>query len=155
MKMKVEDPPMSDMDPHMQAAVYGTPQINPDERNHYLGTFRERVYAAQTRDTFGQAAYMPTWEAQFRAHPDGTLFLNGHLELDDLSPYMQLASKYSIGFTLKSDDVFDRSDIVAVFAAKEAVNIDQIDIVKLTKAPTVEGESQPAAKKPWYKRLFG
>lgn len=146
---------MPDMDPHMQAAVYGTPQINPDERNHYLGTFRERIYAAQTRETFGQPAYMATWEKQFKAHPDGTLLLNGHLNMDDLEPYIKLASKSHVGFTLKSDDVFDRSDVVAVFTAKEAVNIDQIDIVKLTETPATKTAPSTSEKKPWYKKLFG
>lgn len=28
---------------HMNKGMYGTPQINPDERRKYLGTFRERV----------------------------------------------------------------------------------------------------------------
>lgn len=147
---------MPDMDPHVQAAVYGTPKINPDEQNHYLGTFRERIYVAQTRATFGDTKYMPTWETQLKEHKNATLLLNGHLDMELLTPYIKLASKYNVGFTLKSDDVYDRSDVVAVLTAKEAVNITQIDVVALTLEDDEEKTGMPdAPQKPWYKKLFG
>ena len=73
-----------------------------------------------------------------------------------MTPYIKLASKYNVGFTLKSDDVYDRSDVVAVLTAKEAVNITQIDVVALTLEDDEEKTGMPdAPQKPWYKKLFG
>lgn len=143
------------MDPHVQAGLYGTPQINPDEQNHYLGNFRERVYVIQTREHIGETQYMQAWERQMAKYPDATLYLNGHLDRTILDKFMKLASHYKMRFTLKTDDVYDRSNVMVVLAAKTAVHQEIVDIVVATDEQNQsiqEPESKP--KRPWYKKLF-
>lgn len=152
---------LHDMDPHVSAGIYGTPKINPDEQRHYLGTFRERVYVAQTVETFADPQYLPTWLDQMQAHPDAILLLNGNLESDDLSVYMKLASKAQVGFTLKTDATYSTDDtaIAAVLTAREAVNIDQVDITKLAditinKNDKSDDLSHEKSLGNWFTRLF-
>lgn len=145
------------MDPHVQAGLYGTPQVNPDEQNHYLGNFRERVYAIQTREHIGEPRYMQAWERQMAKYPDATLYLNGHLDRAILDKFMKLASHYKMRFTLKTDDVYDRSDIMVVLAAKTAVHQEIVDIVVTTNEQDQsiqEPQSESKTKSPWYKKLF-
>ena len=37
--------PDDQLQKHLDAGRYGTPQVNPDEQRKYLGTFRERCYS--------------------------------------------------------------------------------------------------------------
>ena len=66
---------MPDMDPHMQAAVYGTPQINPDERNHYLGTLcgadSRNVWTTSLHGDMGEAIQSSSrWHATVEWAPE-------------------------------------------------------------------------------------
>lgn len=143
------------MDPHVQAGLYGTPQVNPDEQNHYLGNFRERVYALQTREHVGESQYMQAWEKQFSKYPEATLYLNGHLDRDTLDKFIKLASRYKLRFTLKTDEVYNHSDVMVVLAAKFAVHQDIVDINELISKQTQSIQKpESETKKPWYKKLF-
>lgn len=140
------------MDPHVQTGLYGTPQVNPDEQNHYLGNFRERVYALQTREHAGENQYMQAWEKQFSKHPEATLYLNGHLDREVLDKFIKLASRYKLRFTLKTDELYNHSDVMVVLAAKFAVHQEIVDINKQTTQLDPKKESE--TKTPWYKKLF-
>jgi len=141
---------MTELDPHMQKAMYGTPELNPGEQHQYLGTFRERVYAVQTPGCLGEATYLAAWTQEFKRHPQGTLLLNGHIDMIELEPYIKLATTQRVGFTIKSDALFAKSEFAVVYTADQAVNITDIDIASqvVTKTATVT----PAKK--WYQNLF-
>lgn len=143
-----------EMDPHVKTGLYGTPEINPDEQHHYLGNFRERIYVLQTRETAGENRYMKAWEQQLHAHPDAVLYLNGHLNKNVLDQYIELAAKQQAKFTLKSDAIYDQSDVVAVLAAHSAVHQEPVSIEDtIDSSETSSGQKDE--KKPWYKKLFG
>jgi uncharacterized protein YueI len=60
-------------------------------------------------------------------------------------------------FTLKTDDVYDRSDIMVVLAAKTAVHQEIVDIVVTTNEQDQsiqEPQPESKTKSPWYKKLF-
>lgn len=145
-----------EMDPHVQNGLYGTPEINPDEKHQYLGNFRERVYALQTRATVGDSRYLQAWEEQLEAHPEAVLYLNGHIDSDVLNQYMKLAAKHQLKFTLKTDAIYDQSDIVVVLAGHSAVHQEPVSIEKTITdgKDSRDSNDQTKPKKPWYKKLF-
>jgi uncharacterized protein YueI len=149
---------MDDLDPHVAAGLYGTPKINPDEQRKYLGTFRERVYAAQTIATMGDATYMSVWQEQIRTHQDGTLLINGHVDSDIVDQYMKLATSGRIGFTLVTNPDYktDPDRIGVVLAAKTAVNVDVIDVTKMVTDTPQTSEKQTTTDNPgFFKKFFG
>jgi uncharacterized protein YueI len=147
---------MDEMDPHVAAGIYGTPKINPDEQRKYLGTFRERVYAAQTVATMTEDQYLSVWQEELRNHPDGTLLINGHLPQETLDRYMKLASQAHVGFSMITSEDYkaDPDKIGAELVAKEAVNVDQIDITKMQPAQP-EAVAETPKKKSLFGKLFG
>lgn len=148
---------MSEMDPHLQNALYGTPKLNPDEQNKYLGAYRERVYAVQSESSLENEDIMALWADFLKKYPDAVLKLNGHLETDELMPYMQLAKKYNVEFSMVTDSASARNNLVAVLVADHAVHKQDIsleDMLANKAKPEVVVESNEAPKKKWYQRFF-
>ncbi|WP_185696060.1 YueI family protein [Weissella viridescens] len=145
---------MTELDPHLQNAMYGTPEVNPDEQHHYLGTFKERVYKTQQMATVGDSKYLTVWDETFQKHPDGVLLLNGRLDADATMPYMQLAKKDNVDFRLVSDPMMTATDLGVVFTADHAVHSKQLAIEDADlnePAPTPKKEPE---KQSWFKKLF-
>lgn len=148
---------MSEMDPHLQNALYGTPKLNPDEQNKYLGAYRERVYAVQSESSLENEDIMALWADFLKKYPDAVLKLNGHLETDELMPYMQLAKKYNVEFSMVTDSASARNNLVAALVANHAVHKRDIsleDMLANKEKPEVVVESNEAPKKKWYQRFF-
>lgn len=148
---------MPEMDPHLQNALYGTPKLNPDEQNKYLGAYRERVYAIQTEASLDNKDIMDLWGDFLKKYPDAVLKLNGHLATDELMPYMQLAKKYRVEFSMVTDSASAKNNIVAVLVASHAVHKQDVYLEEMLAkqekpAPTVETNEAP--KKKWYQRFF-
>ncbi|MDR3189603.1 MAG: YueI family protein [Lactobacillaceae bacterium] len=145
------------MDPHVQAGLYGTPKINPDEQRHYLGTFRERVYAVETIAEMYSGNNLSAWVEVFKQHPTGTLIINGELDRDIIDVYMQLVKKANVDFTLKNDTTFseDKSAYGAVYAADAAVHEDEIDIAQLASQATRDEATSTTPRQNWLNKLFG
>ncbi|VDG19171.1 YueI family protein [Lactiplantibacillus mudanjiangensis] len=130
----------------LQSAMYGTPQLHPDEQHKYLGTFRERVEVAVTVYQIKRQHYVDQLNQAFAAHPDYRLLINGNLDEDILGPYLAAVAKANVPFTLKTDSVYHTGDdnYALVFAADTAINEDVIDIEKRypTTTPT---DDKPAS----------
>ncbi|MBM7616509.1 uncharacterized protein YueI [Weissella uvarum] len=144
---------MAEIDPHLQNAMYGTPEINPDEKHYYLGTFKERVYATQQIKTIDQTDLILAWKNEIKRHPAGLLLLNGRVEMTQLNAYMQLAKQQDIEFRLVNDPVLMKSPLGVVYTASQAIEGGPVAIED-TVTPVVTEQNQAEAKKPWYKRLF-
>ncbi|AIG65876.1 YueI family protein [Weissella tructae] len=148
---------MPEMDPHLQNALYGTPKINPDEQNHYLGAYRERVYAMQLKDTLDDPEMMTLWDEILTRYPDAVWKLNGHLETDELMPYIQLAKKHHEEFSMVTDSASAKSDVVAVLVADHAVHKTEINLADMIETPQVIEEKTNETETPqkkWYQRFF-
>ncbi|WP_417852506.1 DUF1694 domain-containing protein [Weissella viridescens] len=145
---------MTEIDPHLQNAMYGTPEVNPDEQHHYLGTFKERVYKTQRMETIGEDRYLKAWGEEFEHHPDGVLLLNGRLDADATMPYMQLAKQDGINFRLVNDPTMTKTDLGVVFTANHAVNTKQLAIEDVQIDDTTSTVKNEPTKKSWLKKLF-
>ncbi|MCW0952565.1 YueI family protein [Weissella ceti] len=148
---------MPEMDPHLQNALYGTPKLNPDEQNKYLGAYRERVYAIQTKASLDDAQVMDLWDDILTKYPDAVWKLNGHLAADELMPYIQLAKKHHEEFSMVTDSASARNDIVAVLVADHAVHKEDVyleDMLAENEPQEQVIETNEAPKKKWYQRFF-
>lgn len=65
---------------HMNKGMYGTPQINPDERRKYLGTFRERVDVVITFEELNNPESLLDLSQEMSIHPDFRLIINGQVD---------------------------------------------------------------------------
>lgn len=144
---------MTEMDPHVQNALYGTPKLNPDEQRHYLGNFRERVCALQMKATPLNQAMQKAWQAALAQYPSATLYLNGQLPDEELTTFMQLANQAKRPFTLVEDPAYAKATVAAVLVAPTAVHVKAVDLAEQVKS--VETDEQAKSEtRPWYKRLF-
>lgn len=149
----------SDPNQRLENAVYGAPKINPDEQRHYLGTFRERVTFSMTVAQLRSDDYLTAFATELdqQGEEKTTVFLNGNLGQDTLSPYIRVATMHAAAFTIKNDPTFktDNQDLALVVAAKTAVDVDPIDVAKKYPATATTNESKTQPKQSFWKSLFG
>lgn len=146
----------SQMDQHLQNAMYGTPKINPDEQRHYLGTFRERVSLAMTIGEVTDRQNLPDFVTEITTHPDYQVIFNGHINQTDLAPYLKLTSQHNLKFTIREDTIYgvNDSDLGLVVASDQAINQNPISLTK--KYPVTSTKPTPTpAKKTWFDKLLG
>ena len=116
---------------HMNKGMYGTPQINPDERRKYLGTFRERVDVVITFEELNNPESLLDLSQEMSIHPDFRLIINGQVDAASLSKLVKLANDHGIDFTATSDHSLpnDSTDFAVVFCDKtQAIHKEKIDI---------------------------
>lgn len=130
---------------HMNKGMYGTPQINPDERRKYLGTFRERVDVVITFEELNTPESLLDLSQEMSIHPDFRLIINGQVDAASLSKLVKLANDHGIDFTATSDHSLpnDSTDFAVVFCDKtQAIHKEKIDIFECYPKKT-ENSSQP------------
>ncbi|MHA6488977.1 YueI family protein [Bacillus cabrialesii] len=120
---------MSDdkMDLYLQQGMYGPLETKPDERHLFLGSLRERVLLALTK---GQVLRSKPYEEAERALKNSkniTLLINGELQYQSYSPYIQMANRNGVNFKIVSDLQF-HTPLGLVIAADTAVNRELIYI---------------------------
>lgn len=142
----------NEMQKHLDKGAYGTPLVNPDEQHKYMGTFRERCYLTMTIRQMKSGQNQASLAKEIAQHPDATLLLNGKAPDNLQTTYIQLATKNNLRFTIVNDFVSDDLDSFgAILAAKEAVNVEVVDVEK--KYP-VQTEEKPEKKEGFWKKLF-
>lgn len=122
----------SSMEQHMDAAMYGTPKVKPDEQRRYLGTFRERVSLAMTIAEVVDHQNLSAFITEITAHPDCQVILNGHIDQSDLGPYLKVASQHNVQFTIRQDTIYgiNDSDYGLIVASDTAINQSPIALTK-------------------------
>ncbi|SEM56180.1 Uncharacterized protein YueI [Ligilactobacillus sp. WC1T17] len=138
---------------HLNQGLYGTPQVNPDERRKYLGTFRERVDLTVTFDQSQADNLLDALAAEMDLHPDYLLLINGKLADSISSKLIHLATSKRVAFKLNSDSTLKNGpqDFAVVFCAKkEALNKTEVDF--LTCYP--EKSPQKSVKKDFWQHFF-
>lgn len=139
---------------HLDHGRYGDQQLNPDEQNMYLGTFKERVYYIMTVAQLEQTPLLTEWEQALQKFPDAQLILNGNLPINVLTPYLQLARKYHFAVQLKNDNRYQTTPTSnAVILINDAVvdNPAQ-NIISLKQASSTHVIEK--AKESWWQKLF-
>ncbi|GMA70125.1 hypothetical protein GCM10025879_13710 [Leuconostoc litchii] len=107
----------------------GTPKINPDEQNRYLGTFRERVIVAIKVSQLGKSDIQSKFATALKSHSIGKVLIDQQLVGDYFTTYVGLATQSKHTFTLLSDankSAHQDDPIAIVLAADTAINVDNI-----------------------------
>lgn len=126
--------------------------MKPAERRKFLGTFRERIVIALTKEQVKEHGIYPQVEEAIKENPKATLYMNGHMIYGDFSKYTKLASKYNVTFTIVTNKDHN-SEIGLVLAHDYAIDKEEIYVEKEvpnTKSP----ESKEEDRVPIFRRLF-
>jgi len=135
------------VDDYIQDGIYGVKETLPDERRVYLGTIRERIEFVLLQNQLRENDVYPEIETIFKTQKDLHLFLNGNMNYQYLSKYIQLADRFGIRYTVVSNQEHN-SEYGLVLARSEAIDKEVITIPKRTN-------KQQSTKPSFFKRLFG
>lgn len=143
-----------DTNDYLSKGIYGNKKTNPDERNKYFGSLRERVYLSMTIEQLISNNYLESLKKEIQLHPNQQLLLNGQVDMDLLSPYIKLSQEHDCSFRIVSDEGAQRSPLGLIYVSTDAVNEEIIDAaVKYPQgSPQKVGESEE--KVSFLKKLF-
>ncbi len=119
------DPRDSSLEQALRQGIYGPREIKKEEKNLFLGQYRERVLKALT---FAQIAEKGTYPAVRQAIRDPRarrLIVSSEADLEAARDYIRLAARCQLAFTTTSSPDL-KGDIGLVVAAGEAVDEEEI-----------------------------
>ena len=122
------------LEDYLQKGLYGPKETKPEERRRFLGTLRERIIVALYTEQLYEKTIYPEIEAQMKAYPQAHLLLNGAIRYHYLSPYIQIAEKHNIPFTIVKNKV-SNTDIGLVLTLNHAIHKKEI-FVKNNEKPS-------------------
>jgi len=139
---------------HLESAMHGTPQTNPDERRRYLGSLRERVFLSMTNQQLAQADYQKLFESHLTEFKDYQVLLNG--KNSAATGYLAALSAKSIPFTLVNNETAhtDSTAFGLLVVAADAINCDPIAIELKYATTTTNKPVEKPEKDSFFKRLF-
>ncbi|NVY96447.1 YueI family protein [Lactobacillus sp. DCY120] len=91
---------MTNLEDYLKKNVFGTPQLNPDEKRQFLGNFRERVALALTVAQLRNPATWTTIQQVMQQYPQYHLFINGRLNSTPRTKLLKLAVQLHYQFTI-------------------------------------------------------
>lgn len=115
------------MDLYLQQGMYGPLETKPDERHLFLGSLRERVLLALTKGQVLRSKPYKEAEQALKNSKNITLLINGELQYQSYSPYIQMANRNGVHCKIVSDLQF-HTPLGLVIAADIAVNRELIYI---------------------------
>lgn len=105
--------------------IKGTPEIKKDEKNKYLGTYRERVEIALSIGQLMKQTIYSEVENILKTTKNIDLLLNGDVSYQYLSKYIQIANKHHVSFSIVQNNESD-TEIGLVVANKVAIDKENI-----------------------------
>ncbi|WP_270997540.1 YueI family protein [Listeria seeligeri] len=127
------------IDDYLEKGMYGAKEINPAEKKKYLGTYRERVLVALTKEEVLSQQFLPELEKAILQSPDSKLLLNGLLHYNTMRPYIKLAEKCKHEFSIVSR-LEGETDLYLVLACQKAINKEDIHLYKEETPEEIEQE---------------
>ncbi|MDT8861723.1 YueI family protein [Alkalihalobacillus sp. MEB130] len=106
-------------------AIYGAPEIKPEERNLFLTTIVERIYIALTKKQVIHKGMYSEVVAMIKQEKNAHLYVNGNLSYSNYSNYIQEANKAGIRFTIVTPQ---KQTPFGLVLAHESQAIDRTDI---------------------------
>lgn len=105
--------------------IKGTPEIKKEEKNKYLGTYRERVEIVLTSGQVMKSKIYKEVEKIIKNNKNINILLNGDISYHYLSKYIQIANAANIPFSIVQNNE-SNTDIGLVIANKQAVDKETI-----------------------------
>lgn len=136
-----------DVNDYLEKGLYGSPQIKPEEKARYLGTFRERIFLAATLEELRDTSHFPLIKKAITANPGHQLLLNDSLDSASKHTYMALAQKTGCPFKIiTTTQQSNPTEIGLVYCTDQAVDVADISLANL-KGPDLK-EAEPANPRP-------
>lgn len=101
--------------------IKGAPEIKKDEKNKYLGTYRERVEIVLTTGQVMRANIYSDVANILKNTSNIDLLLNGDISYQYLSKYIQIANNNQVPFSIVQNNESD-TEIGLVVANKSAID---------------------------------
>lgn len=133
---------------HINKGMYGTPQLKPDEKRKYLGTFRERVALTLTFAQLKNSAYLAELAKELKEQPELHMIINGKVQNPELSELMKFAQDANVSFTCNTDSTLKHGpdDLAVVVCSKDtALHINDVDVAQkcpLTQTTDTDKETK-------------
>lgn len=141
---------------YLDKGLSGTPQLKPEEKKKYLGTFRERIYLTMTFSEIQHSQAAAALTTELAQHPEGQLLLSGALDAPWLDQFVQLARGKNLHFTLVNTyEETSAEQIALVYAADYAVDLPTVAVSQ--KYADLFAQSTPTTttdKPSFFQRLF-
>lgn len=143
-----------DVNDYLEKGLYGSPQIKPEERKKYLGTYRERVFLAITLTEITESDTLSLFKKELAEHPGQLILLNSLLSATVQQTYMQLAQKTNTPFKIiNTEQDKTCTDIGIVYSADSAIDIADITLNHL-RTPADKQTPAPTKKLSWLQKIF-
>lgn len=140
------------MDDYIQQGIHGIREIKPDERRKFLGTLRERVVVALTKQQVREpGTYKEKIEDLMKKNKDATLFLNGTMDYSEISDYIKIANKIGSKFLISTNKEAN-TDLGLVLAYDHAINKEDIYIKK--QKEQIEEQKHENHISQFFKKIF-
>lgn len=151
-----------DVQDYLDKGMYGAPQIKPDEKRKYLGTFRERIYLSMTLAEMSNTRNLAYFKEELTNNPNHQVLINAAVASHLQNTYMVASQKAKCPFKIVDTENQQQPDAIGlVYAGEEAVDIDPISVTEkyANLAPTPKPEppilaTDSAKKKSWLSKLF-
>lgn len=126
----------------LRRGIHGPPEVKREEKNLFLGQYRERVLIALTLRQIAEKGTYPAVEKAMRDPLAHRLVISSQADLQAAGDYIRLAADRHLDFTTTSSPDF-RGDIGLVVVAKEAVEREAILVEDRARALTKTGIPAP------------
>lgn len=114
----------SELEKTVLAGIHGAPQLKKEERNRYLGFFRERVIQAVTFDQIKTKAGVAAITKALEDKSAYELIIHSNVRTYAMSCIVT-AQKRGIDFTITSDPKF-RGEVAVIVVSQSAVDVEQL-----------------------------
>lgn len=107
--------------------MHGLPELKEDEKNNYLGEFRERIIRRLTKEQITQKYIYPEIKEALTHKKSSKMLIDGTLSSHLTNKYIELARQLKKPYTMVyNPELTGETGLVVV--SDEAVDIEDIDI---------------------------
>lgn len=145
---------------YLEKGLYGSPQIKPDEKRKYLGTFRERIYLSMTIAEMDNPRNLTYFKEELATHPNHQVLINAAVASTIQNSYMIATQKANESFKIVDTENQSEPDAIGlVYAAETAVNIEPISVTEKygqteQATPSPNQLTDTTKKTTWLGKLF-
>ncbi|WP_438447934.1 YueI family protein [Gorillibacterium sp. sgz5001074] len=117
----------SGLEQTLQAGIHGAPELHKEEKNRFLGEFRERVLRMLTRSQVGEPVAYPEIESALKDPRASYMVVHGDISSKALDKYKKLAQAAGKPVTARHDEDF-AGETGLVVVSKSAVYVEQVEV---------------------------
>lgn len=152
----------TDVQDYLEKGMYGTPQLKPEEKRQYLGTFRERIFLTMTIAEMTDKKNITHFRQELADNPQQQVLINAAVDFAIQNDYMVAAQKANCPFKIVDTENQNSPEAIGlVYASETAVNIETVAVTQKyqttpqqTKEDPFESKPVEGKKKSWFSRLF-